>query len=174
MLSNNKIPLPSMRRALLVLLLIVPLFASAQEQEDNWLWSNIDLGEVVVTGTRTPRLLKDVPVQTRVISSKDIEHTDATNIQDLLQTELPGVEFSYAMNQQVNMNLSGFAGQGVLILVNGERLAGETMDNVDFTRLSMSNVEKVEIVRKGNVRRAKLYYLRDRIGKAAKVKELVK
>ncbi len=33
------------------------------------------------------------------------------------------------------------------------------------------NVEKVEIVRKGKVRRAKLYYLRDRVGKAAKVKE---
>ncbi len=32
-------------------------------------------------------------------------------------------------------------------------------------------VEKVEIVRKGKVRRAKLYYLRDRVGKAAKVKE---
>lgn len=34
------------------------------------------------------------------------------------------------------------------------------------------NVEKVEIVRKGKVRRAKLFYLRDRVGKAAKVKEL--
>ena len=33
------------------------------------------------------------------------------------------------------------------------------------------NVEKVEVVRKGKVRRAKLYYLRDRVGKAAKVKE---
>lgn len=33
------------------------------------------------------------------------------------------------------------------------------------------NVEKVELVRKGKVRRAKLYYLRDRVGKAAKVKE---
>ena len=32
-------------------------------------------------------------------------------------------------------------------------------------------VEKVEVVRKGKVRRAKLYYLRDRVGKAAKVKE---
>ena len=32
-------------------------------------------------------------------------------------------------------------------------------------------VEKVEIVRKGKVRRAKLYYLRDRVGKAQKVKE---
>ncbi len=35
------------------------------------------------------------------------------------------------------------------------------------------NVAKVEIVRAGKVRRAKLYYLRDRVGKAAKVKELI-
>ena len=32
-------------------------------------------------------------------------------------------------------------------------------------------IEKVETVRRGKVRRAKLYYLRDRVGKAAKVKE---
>lgn len=36
------------------------------------------------------------------------------------------------------------------------------------------NVEKVEVVRMGKVRRAKLNYLRQRIGKKAKVKELVK
>ena len=36
------------------------------------------------------------------------------------------------------------------------------------------NVEKVEVVRTGKVRRAKLNYLRDRVGKKAKVKELVK
>ena len=36
------------------------------------------------------------------------------------------------------------------------------------------NVEKVELVRKGKVRRAKLNYLRSRVGKKAKVKELVK
>ena len=35
------------------------------------------------------------------------------------------------------------------------------------------NVEKVEVVRKGKVRRAKLYYLRERFGKAAKIKEKV-
>ena len=34
-------------------------------------------------------------------------------------------------------------------------------------------VDKVELVRHGKVRRAKLYYLRDRVGKAAKVKELI-
>ena len=36
------------------------------------------------------------------------------------------------------------------------------------------NVEKVEVVRYGSVRRAKLYYLRDRVGKAAKVKEQIR
>ncbi len=35
-------------------------------------------------------------------------------------------------------------------------------------------VEKIEVVRHGKVRRAKLYYLRERVGKAAKVKEKVK
>ena len=35
-------------------------------------------------------------------------------------------------------------------------------------------VEKIEVTRRGKVRRAKLYYLRDRVGKKAKVKELVK
>ena len=37
--------------------------------------------------------------------------------------------------------------------------------------LHAPTIEKVETIRKGKVRRAKLYYLRDRVGKAAKVKE---
>lgn len=40
--------------------------------------------------------------------------------------------------------------------------------------LHSPNVEKVEVVRSGKVRRAKLNYLRSRVGKRAKVKELVK
>ena len=40
--------------------------------------------------------------------------------------------------------------------------------------LHSPNVEKIEVVRKGKVRRAKLTYLRDRVGKRAKVKELVR
>ena len=40
--------------------------------------------------------------------------------------------------------------------------------------LHSPNVEKVEVIRRGKVRRAKLNYLRDRVGKKAKVKELVK
>ena len=40
--------------------------------------------------------------------------------------------------------------------------------------LHSPNVEKIEVIRKGKVRRAKLFYLRDRIGKKAKVKEVVR
>ncbi|MCM1077820.1 MAG: TonB-dependent receptor [Bacteroides sp.] len=109
----------------------------------------VELNTVVVTGTRTPKLLKDSPILTRIISDIEIRKTDATNISDLLQLELPGIEFSYSMNQQVSLNMQGFGGNSVLFLVDGERLAGETLDNVDYNRLNLNNVGRIEIVKGG-------------------------
>jgi len=40
--------------------------------------------------------------------------------------------------------------------------------------LNSPRIEKIDVVRRGKVRRAKLYYLRDRVGKAAQVKRLLK
>lgn len=40
--------------------------------------------------------------------------------------------------------------------------------------LHSPTIEKIEVIRRGKIRRAKLNYLRDRVGKKAKVKELVK
>lgn len=108
---------------------------------------DFSLEEIVVTGTRAPKMLKDTPVQTTLITSGDIERTDATDIEDLLRQEIPGIEFSYTMNQQTHMNFGGFGGQGILFLVDGERMAGETMDDIDFGRLDMSGVDRIEIVR---------------------------
>ncbi|MCP4176159.1 MAG: 50S ribosomal protein L19, partial [bacterium] len=40
--------------------------------------------------------------------------------------------------------------------------------------LNSPKIDKIEVTRNGKVRRAKLYYIRDRVGKAAKVKELIR
>lgn len=104
------------------------------------------LETIVVTGTRTPKAVKDIPVLTRVITRTDIDKVDATNIKDLLQQELPGLEFTYSMGHQV-MNMGGYDGNNILFLIDGERMAGESMDNIDFSRLDMSGVERIEIVK---------------------------
>lgn len=105
------------------------------------------LNMVVVTATRTPKLLTDAPVVTRVITEQDIRNADVPTLQELLQTELPGIEFTYSMNQQVSLNMQGFGGSSVLFLVDGERLAGETLDNIDYSRLNLDAVQRVEIIK---------------------------
>ena len=139
-----------MRKTLLIMVGMIATTTTAQTYGENALdsvWMNMQLDQVVVTATRTPKLLKDVPVQTRVITANDIRKSDATDIQDLLTQEMPGVEFSYAMNQQTHLNFSGFGGQGILFLIDGERMAGETMDDIDFSRLVVAGVERIEIAK---------------------------
>ena len=108
---------------------------------------SVDLEPVVVTASHTPKALKDAPVVTRLITLHDIRITDATNIQDMLVQELPGLEFGFAMGQETSLNMSGFGGNAVLFLVDGERMAGETMDNVDYNRMNLDNVGRIEIVK---------------------------
>lgn len=107
----------------------------------------INLQSVTVTGTRTPKLLENTPVVTQVITADDIAKTDATNIKDVLLTELPGLEFTLSMNQQVSLSMQGLGGMAILFLVDGERMAGETLDNIDFQRISTDNIERIEIVK---------------------------
>lgn len=116
-----------------------------KSQEDVAFDSQLD--EVVVTATHTPKALKDVPVVTRLIPLVDLKKADATNVQDLLTQELPGLEFGFAMSQETSLNMSGFGGNAILFLVDGERLAGETMDNTDYNRLNLDDVGRIEIVK---------------------------
>lgn len=105
------------------------------------------LETVVVTATRTPKLLKDIPVVTRVITSSDIERSGKPDIGSLLSQQMPGVEFSLGMGQNPQINMSGFGGGGILFLLDGERLAGESLDNPDYSRLDLQNADRVEIVK---------------------------
>ena len=122
--------------------LIPAINLSAQTFRDS-----VDLEPVVVTASLSPKALKDAPVVTRLITLHDIKITDATNIQDLLTQEIPGLEFGFAMAQETSLNMSGFGGNAVLFLVDGERMAGETMDNTDYNRMNLDNVGRIEIVK---------------------------
>ena len=121
---------------------MLALGLSAQTIRDS-----IDLAPVVVTASHSPKALKDAPVVTRLITLYDIKIADATNIQDMLTQEIPGLEFGFAMSQETSLNMSGFGGNAVLFLVDGERMAGETMDNVDYNRMNLDNVGRIEIVK---------------------------
>ena len=120
---------------------------SAQTLSPTAIRDSIDLEPVVVTASHSPKALKDTPVVTRLITLHDIKIADATNIQDMLTHEIPGLEFGFAMSQETSLNMSGFGGNAVLFLVDGERMAGETMDNVDYNRMNLDNVGRIEIVK---------------------------
>ncbi|MGN0222250.1 MAG: TonB-dependent receptor plug domain-containing protein [Prevotella sp.] len=135
---------------ILLYLAAMPCALSAQTADadtlDIWNRDPLGLETIVVTGTRTPKTLKDIPVVTRIITAEEIKKVDATDIKDMLQQELPGAEFTYSMGHQV-MNLGGYDGNNILFLIDGERMAGESMDNIDFSRLNLQGVERIEIVK---------------------------
>ena len=129
-----------MSRLLQSLIVCVALLMPANELSAQGIRDSVELEPVVVTATHSPKALKDAPVVTRLITLHDIKITDATNIQEMLTQEIPGLEFGFAMAQETSLNMSGFGGNAVLFLVDGERLAGETMDNTDYNRLNLDNV----------------------------------
>jgi outer membrane receptor for ferrienterochelin and colicins len=105
-----------------------------------------NLEQITITGTRTAHTLKDAPVLTQMISRKEIERIDAITIADILRAEVPGIEIGrhgYGMN----MSIQGLEPQYALFLIDGERMAGETGGNVDYSRINAANIEKIEIVR---------------------------
>lgn len=107
------------------------------------------LNEIVVTGARVEKPLKEVPVLTRVITQKDIQILNPMNIESLLQYELPGLQIGYnSMSQMPEITYQGVGGEYLLFLVDGERVSGEGADhNVDFTRFNVDDIERIEVIK---------------------------
>lgn len=84
-----------------------------------------------------------------------------------------GVRIREGKNERVQMF------EGTVIAIKGSGISKTfTVRRVSYGvgiervfPMHSANVDSVQVIRKGKVRRAKLYYLRDRVGKAAKVKE---
>ena len=106
----------------------------------------IVLKEVVVTATRAAKNLKDVPITVQVITAEDIRKSQATNFQSFLESEFAGINFTYDGGMP-NINMLGFGGKYVLFLMDGERMAGETFDNIDYNRIDLDNIERIEIIK---------------------------
>ena len=111
--------------------------------------SETALNELVVTGSRYERQLKDVPVITRVISREEIETVNPVDFTTLLEYTLPGIQFYYnTMSQVPEITYQGMDAKAVLFLLDGERISGESGDsNIDYSRFNINDIERVEVVR---------------------------
>ena len=113
--------------------------------DDSVAINKFNLDEVVVTATRTPKRLSQSPVITQVVTARQIEDRGLSDIKSLLTQEIPGLVFN-EVGFGTSINLQGLGGKHILFLVDGERMAGETGDNIDYQRLELNNIERIEIV----------------------------
>ena len=108
--------------------------------------SNINLDEVVVTGTRSEKTLKNVPVLTQVINARKMLELGITNVTDALQTMVPGLNISHN-GTLVTVTLQGMDAKYVLFLIDGERIAGAVDGDVDYSMLNLLNIDRIEIIK---------------------------
>ena len=108
--------------------------------------SNIDLNEVVVTGTKSEKALKDVPVITQVISASKMLQLGITNVTDALQKMVPGLNVSH-FGTLTSVTLQGMDAKYVLFLIDGERIAGEVNGDIDYSMLNLENIDRIEVIK---------------------------
>ena len=125
----------------LSLIAIVPLYGQQKTKE-----KETEIKEVVVTATRSQKKLKDVPITVQVVTAEDIKKSQSTDFKTFLENEFSGINFTYNGGSP-NINMMGFGGKYVLFLMNGERMAGETFDNIDYDRIDIDNIERIEIIK---------------------------
>ena len=106
-----------------------------------------NLGEIVITATRLPQLLKDTPGSVTLITHKEIESSKAKNVAELLQ-KVVGVDVkSYGYNGTGTISIRGSSSNQVLVMIDGRPLNLASSGDVDLSLFSLDNVEKIEVVR---------------------------
>ncbi len=105
----------------------------------------VELDQVVYTATRTIQLLKNVPVATELITSKDIEQSEATTVSEALQNEI-GIDIREDFAGQ-GVTIQGMDPERVLVLVDGSRVIGRVDGSIDLNQLSTQDVQQIEIVK---------------------------
>lgn len=110
------------------------------------------LGQVVVTATKTERLIDKVTASVRVITEEDIQKMGATTLKDIFK-KTPGLVLQYgtfpsgSSASKSSVNIRGVGVTGTLWLLDGRRLAGEVKNPYDMDRIPASMIERIEVVK---------------------------
>lgn len=102
------------------------------------------LQEVVVTATRNEQLLSKVPVPVTIIHKQQIQAMGAVLLQQVL-AEQTGLFIT--SNHGTGVQMQGLEAEYTLILLDGEPLIGRTAGTFDLSRIVVSNIEKIEIIK---------------------------
>lgn len=103
------------------------------------------IDEVVVTGTRSPHMLKEVPVQTEVIGTREFRRTGAKTVDEALAWSV-GANVQHDLSGE-GVTLRGMDKDRVLILVDGERAMGRVRGSIDLSQYSLGGVDRIEVVK---------------------------
>lgn len=141
---------------LLVVTLFFPLMLAASEAGSSNGLSAVEAGEVqnsnemveqetvVVTATRSERLLSDAPYSVEVIDRRTIEASGARTLAEILarNTNI----YVYQTFAGVGVEMQGLSPEYTAILVDGQKLPGRVGGVIDLSRIPIANVERIEIV----------------------------
>tara|TARA_B100002051_G_scaffold270234_1_gene302791 strand:- start:3124 stop:5313 length:2190 start_codon:yes stop_codon:yes gene_type:complete len=114
-----------------------------------YLEKDILYGDMVeITSSRKETRISDSPMLTHIISSKELESSSALDFYQAIQMIIPNVMFAPDYHG-TNLKIQGLDSEYVLILIDGDRIAGNTVGNIDFSKFNIDEIERIEIL-KGN------------------------
>jgi outer membrane receptor for ferrienterochelin and colicins len=102
------------------------------------------LDEVVVTATRQERRLGNVAIPVQLIQRKQIQQAGSMRLRDILQ-EQPGLQLVTGFG--AGLQMQGLSPEHTLILLDGQPLIGRTSGVLDLSRVSLSGIKRIEIIK---------------------------
>ena len=126
--------------------LVVPYLTETDSlnRDSSLIQKMLNLDEIVITGTRTPKLYSKSPILTKIISSKSLEQAGTTSLQDALLDNVPGlITDNNAMGS--NLKLRGLSSRYMLFLLDGQPLMKEGANgNVDLNQINIEDIDHIE------------------------------
>lgn len=126
----------------LLFILLIPFQIFSQPRKDSLNPSLLD--EVVVTATRTPRVMGNLAIPVSLINAKSIYQSGSLRLHDIL-SEQTGLMITDNFGKGIQMQ--GLSSEYTLILLDGEPLIGRTGGVLDLSRISIRNIRKIEIIK---------------------------